>query len=456
MIKTIKKLFSLIKSEQAVLFSVLATGWRFVAGPLTIAIIGARFTPELQGYYITFLSVLGYSAYLQMGLGRVIIQFASHEWAKLSFDKNGYVVGDEAAKARLANLARFAVKWYLVAGIIAIAFLTVGGTWFFMKSKNALPQEVWLAPWISMAVLCGIQMMMMPLFYLLEGCNQVKYVYRFRFFQAIVGNVSIWIAVYSDAKLWTYSVFFTVWILSSVLFLRFRYWNFLKSIFISNVLKERFNWFKELMPLQIKLVIFSFCSYMMFQFYIQGSMFARGPARACQTGTTISFIMMLGTVMGAFIGPKMPLFGVLIAEKKYKELDNQFIKLFFTAASLMIIGGMALWLGVLMLNVLPFHLAKYYAERLLEPAPTAIFTAAYIFWSLSASSGLYLIAHKKMPHIWIVAITTILSISIMIFLGNKYGITLTGIGLLIIQIFMFPIILLTVFYYRKKWHKIIN
>jgi len=452
MIKNIKKLFVLVKSEQAVLFSVMATGWSFIAGPVTIAIVGARFTPELQGYYQTFLAVIGFSAYLQLGLGRVIIQFASHEWAKLSFDDNGRVTGDEAAKSRLANLAKFAIKWYFAAGGIAIIILLTAGTLFFAKSKNALDFSIWLMPWLSVAVLCGLQMMLTPIFYLLEGCNQVKSIYRFRFFTGMAGNISIWIAVYAGAKLWTYSIFFVIWMLMAVIFLRIKYWNFIKSIFITQAAKEKLNWFKELMPLQIKLVILSFSTYVIFQFYTLGAMFARGPFRACQTGTTITFIMMLGTVMAAFINPKMPYFGILIAEKKYKELDRLFLKLFFTAASLMLIGGIILWSGVFMLNVLPFHLAEYYAERLLSPAPTAVFIIAYIIWALSLYSGWYLLAHKKLPQIWLIIVTAILSVGIMLLLGNRYGITETGIGLIVVQLAMLPIMLFTVFRYRKKWH----
>lgn len=451
MIKTVKKLFYLAKSEQAVLFSVMATGWTFIAGPVTVAIVGARFSPELQGYYQTFLTVIGFSAYLQLGLGRVIIQFASHEWAKLSFDDNGCVTGDEAAKSRLANLAKFAVKWYLIAGLIAIIALAIGGTFFFLKSKYALETSVWIMPWISLAVLCGLQMMFTPILYLLEGCNQVKQVYKFRFFTGMAGNITIWIAVYADAKLWTYSIFFIVWMLAAAIFIRIKYWNFLKSIFITKAAKEKLNWFKELMPLQIKLVILSFSTYVIFQFYTLGAMFARGPLRACQTGTTILFVLMLGTVMAAFINPKMPYFGILIAEKKYKELDSLFLKLFLIAASLMIFGGAILWIGVFLLNVLPFHLAEYYAGRLLAPTPTAVFIIAYIIWALSLYSGWYLIAHKKMPQIWVVIITTILSVGIMLFLGDRYGITETGIGLIAVQLIMLPVMLMTVFYYRKKW-----
>jgi len=453
MTNAIKKLFNLAKSEQAVLFSVLSTGWTFLAGPVTVAIVGARFSPELQGYYQTFLTVIGFSAYLQLGLGRVIIQFASHEWAKLSFDDNGCVTGDEAAKSRLANLAKFAVKWYLIAGIMAIVFLGFGGALFFVKSKDALETSIWLAPWISLTVLCGLQMMFTPFFYLLEGCNQVKHVYKFRFFTGVAGNISIWIAVYSGAKLWTYSFFFVVWMLMAVIFIRIRYWNFLKSIFITQSAKEKLNWLKELMPLQIKLVILSFSTYVIFQFYTLGAMFARGPFRACQTGTTILFILMLGTVMGAFINPKMPYFGILIAEKKYKEYDRLFLKLFFTAAFLMVLGGVVLWTGVLMLNVLPYRLAEYYAERLLGPAPTAIFIVAYVIWALSLYSGWYLIAHKKLPQIWIIIISAILSVGTMLLLGDRYGIAETGVGLIVIQLIMLPVMLLTVFYYRKKWHK---
>ena len=113
MIKSITKIFNWADVDRATFFSVLSRTWSVVAGPITLAIIGARFTEVEQGYYMAFLSVIGYSMYIQFGLGRIIIQFASHEWAKLKLDITGRVVGDTEALSKLSSLAKFAMKWFM-------------------------------------------------------------------------------------------------------------------------------------------------------------------------------------------------------------------------------------------------------------------------------------------------------------------------------------------------------
>src|SRR3990172_2856854 len=86
---TIRDLLYRFDVDRAVSFGLLRRGWNFCSEPVTAILIATKFTPELQGYYYTFATILALQVFVELGLGTVIVQFASHEWSKLNLDKSG-------------------------------------------------------------------------------------------------------------------------------------------------------------------------------------------------------------------------------------------------------------------------------------------------------------------------------------------------------------------------------
>jgi len=452
LIKIITKILNWANIDRATFFSVLSRVWGIVSGPITLAIIGARFTDVEQGYYMAFLSVIGYSMYIQFGLGRVIIQFASHEWAKLKLDDTGRVVGDSEALSKLSSLAKFAMKWFIVGAIIVIIGLSIGGYIFFSTSKQPAIPIIWQSQWLILALFVGLNLIFYPLYYLLEGCGQVYYIYQFRFWRGLIGNISIWSAIYLGAGLWTYSVFFLVGFPIILYFIVYKHRNLFRSLIFNKISGKSFNWIREILPMQWQLTVISLCAYFMFQIFTQGSMYARGPARAGKTAMTWNMILMLGMIMGAFIAPKMPGFGNLIAQKKYQEFDKIFFKVLVIGLSALIIGSIVLISGVAVLNYVPVEIFEYYSNRMLPLLPTVIFVIAYILWVFITQLGLYFIAHKKTPHWWIIVSSAFFATLSTWYFGGKYGLTGAGIGLIVVFLAHFPVMLWMWRKCRREWH----
>jgi len=159
------------------------------AGLITTLLIAALFSPVLQGYYYTFNSVLAFQVFAELGLGTVLTSFASHEWAKLAFDQNGRITGDQDALSRLTSLGSFALRWYMAAGVAMTLIFAIGGLYFFGASGDQVPS--WRAPWIGLSVVTGLNLCVLPVWALLEGCNQVSAVNYFRMtdFQRMFGTL---------------------------------------------------------------------------------------------------------------------------------------------------------------------------------------------------------------------------------------------------------------------------
>ena len=123
--------------DRAVLFALLLRIWTILSGPVTVLLIATKFSPEVQGFYYTFATILALQVFVELGLGVVITQFASHEWAKLRLDEAGNIVGDDHSLSRLVSIARLALKWYGLASIIVAIGLGIGGHLFFSSSGTS-------------------------------------------------------------------------------------------------------------------------------------------------------------------------------------------------------------------------------------------------------------------------------------------------------------------------------
>ena len=96
--------------DRAIAYALLSKLWLLFAGPITLYLISLYLTPEMQGFYYTFLSLVALQVFIELGFYVVITQFASHEWAHLSFDDSGSIIGDPAALSRLVSLGRLVFK----------------------------------------------------------------------------------------------------------------------------------------------------------------------------------------------------------------------------------------------------------------------------------------------------------------------------------------------------------
>ena len=158
----VKTILHKFEVSRAVLFSSLLTGWKAFAGPVSMLVIVYCLSAEKQGFYYTFSSVLALQIFVELGLANVIVQVASHEWAFLKRDANGKISGETRALSRLASLMRFALRWYLVSGLIIMVGLSVVGYFFFMAKPH--PEINWQMPWFALCFVAGLALMMSPFF----------------------------------------------------------------------------------------------------------------------------------------------------------------------------------------------------------------------------------------------------------------------------------------------------
>ena len=444
--EVLNRLLHKLEVDRAVSFGVLAKIWGIGAGPVTAILIAVKFTPELQGYYYTFATILALQVFVELGLGTVIIQFASHEWSKLGIGKGGQIIGDRAALSRLVSLTGVASKWYTIGGIIAIFGLGAGGYIFFSGSPDSTVN--WVAPWFLLCLLTGVNICLVPIWSLLEGCNQVSNVYTYRFIQGLCSSLSIWIAILLGAGLWTASVSSVVILVCAGIFLRRKYWNFLKTLLLSRPTGPHIEWRKDILPMQWRIAISWISGYFVFSLFTPVLFHYHGPVIAGQMGMTWSLIGALGAISSSWLYPKVPQFGMFIARREYEELDKLFWRITKIVVSITILLALAIWLLVYVFYATGFSLAT----RLLPPLPTGLFLLAQVILVTTIPFSSYLRAHKKEPLMFLSAMSAILVGLSTLILGKYYSATGIAIGYLSINMLLIPFVFLIWYRCRAEWH----
>ncbi|MFH1931657.1 MAG: hypothetical protein ABIN18_08735 [Pseudomonadota bacterium] len=435
-----------IEMDRIVSYAILARVWGVAAGPITALLIVAKFSPTIQGFYYTFMSVLALQVFAELGIGFAISQFAIHEWAHLRIDENRKISGDPDSLSRLASLAQIAVKWYSIAAIVLIVGLSVGGYIFFSKSPS---QNVnWKLPWFSLCILSGFSLFSSAIWYFLEGCNQVKNVYYYRLFQGLLGSLAIWTAILFGAELWAVSIMTLIGLIYVGIFLRIHYWDFFKSLLLKKKEGSRLSWLKDIFPFQWRIALSWISGYFAFSLFTPMLFYYHGPVIAGQMGMTWSIASALSAIGGAWLGPRIPQFGIFVAEKRYVEMDKLFWRLIIIITGITALGGVAIYLLVFALNYYDYSLA----HRLLPPFPTALFLLGAIIHAASNPMLYYLRAHKKEPLLFVsVLLGCLIGLSTWV-LGKHYSALGIAVGYLTIYVMIFPLIVAVWLRCKKAWH----
>lgn len=433
--------------DRAVLWAILTRSWAVITGPISLLLIAFKFSPQLQGYYYTFYSIISFQFLLDLGLSYIIIQFASHEWSKLSLDNAGGIVGEKEALSRLQSLARIFFRWYCFTSIILTLGLGIGGYFFFSRSEAA--NINWILPWFALCICNGAIFCLIPFWSLLEGCNQVSKIYAYKFIQGIFLSLALWIAIFLGAQLWAMVISNLIILICAGIFLRYKCGAFLKSLFFSKLSGYRVKWHQEILPLLWRYAIGVLIGPFAYNLFIPVLFKYHGSVIAGQMGMTWALVSIVVSIASSWLSPKVPQFGMLIANKKYKELDKLFWRTTIIIIAVSMIGAVIAWSIVYILNEIKHPLAL----RFLPLLPTEIFLLSQVILGISAPFSAYLRAHKKEPLLYVVVAGGIaIGLSTLI-LGKRYSAIGMAIGYLAANLILVPIIIIIWYRCRIEWHK---
>lgn len=386
--------------DRSVGMALLNSSWTALSGPLTLLLLIHFLSLAQQGFYYAFNNFLGAALVFELGLSYIILNFASHERAKLEWTPVGTLDGDPAAKARLTALLRFSLLWYGVVALLMLLVLLPAGLWFFAHYERTHGHIAWRGAWCL--VVCGAagQMLLTPLLALLEGCGLVAEIWLLRTGLNVVTSLVLWAVLLLHGGLYAAAAFGTTWTLGGLGWLWRRKRLFLCDLFTRRTSMARpggLRWREEFWPFQWKIALTSLSAFLIFSSLPLILFAARGEEEAGQLGLSLVLVATLFNFPQAWLNTKMQPFGTLIAQRRWKDLDHLFFPTLWRSWGLAALAGAALWLAVAFVH----HQGHPLAHRLLRPLPMGLLVAASIISQGVGAEGLYLRAHKQEPLVWL-------------------------------------------------------
>jgi hypothetical protein len=447
MLKLLNRLRLWAGVDRPVFYIAVGRAWSLFSGPVTILLLAHSFTPKVQGYFYTFGSVMALQVFLELGFAQCIVQFASHEFAHLQFRPGGALEGDPRARSRLISLGRLSLKWYGVMALLVVLGIGTGGHWFFSMKND--PSVAWSLPWWSLSLATGFALAILPVGALLEGCNQLAFLYGLRTLAAMLGSLALWTALWGGAGLFSGAIVGLAGTLLMAIAYAWRWPRLLEALGHAPKPKgETISWRHEIWPFQWRIAVSWLSGYFIFNFFTPVLFYFHGPVVAGQMGMTMQLVNSLNALASSWTGTKGPRFGMLISQRRFVELDRLFFRATVQAVGVCVTGGVVLLLALVFVRE---HFA--FGARFLGLGPASLLVLATIVNQVIVSQATYLRAHKREPLMWLSLANGLATGLLVIALGRFYGAP----GVCLAYVFVQTCILICVSVVwkncRRVWHQ---
>ena len=419
--------------------------WSFLAGPVTILLIGTQFTEPQQGFFYTFNRVLGLQVFLELGLSQGLIQFASHEFARLRFAERGRLVGEEAARQRLRALGRLALGWYAAAALLVLLGIGLAGHAFFQATPEAGGVS-WRAGWWLLVGATALNLLTQPVWFLLEGCNQIAGVAAYRAGALAVSGLVLWAGILAGGGLMAAGWAALAGFLVSVAWLAGRWRGFVRELLSHRGAVG--GMLRELWPFQWRMALSAMSGYLIFSLFEPTVFRFRGAAEAGRMGMSWQLVNALSVLSVSWISTRAPRFGILVREGRYDELDRLARRVAIQAVGICLVGAVS---ALVLLAWVKVHFEL--GARFLGLEAVALLAATAVLNQVVFAQAYYLRAHKQEPFMLISLLNGLLTAAGVIAGTWHYGAVGACVAYAATQLLVFPLATGVFLVKRREWHR---
>lgn len=321
----------------AIAWSVFGTVVSGLSGPLAALLVTRELTPEEQGFYYTFNSVLGIAIFVELGLNACIIQFISHEFAHLRI-KNGSVEDTNAHHyGRFISFSKFSIKWYLGAAILLFFALATIGSLFFHSSAGNTDVK-WLTPWLLLCLFSCFSLTIVPAMGILEGCNLVGWTARARIIQNTIRSATLIAALHYKCGLYAPSIAAGAGLFAAISQVGYSWRGLYRQIIAANCVNS-VNWRTEILPFQWRIAVSWASGYFISTVFGPILFSFKGAEVAGKYGLSWAILSAINGVAGPFVATRAPQFGSLLAKQEYIQLGKLWKIATFQAVFVSFIGA---------------------------------------------------------------------------------------------------------------------
>ncbi len=379
--------------DRAVFLTLVGRVWGVGAGLVTIFFVTTALSPEQQGYYYTFYSLIALQVFAELGLNYAIVQFGSHEMARLAWHPSGIVQGDPSARRRLQSLLHFALVWYGVAALLMVMVLLPFGIHVFARAAGDATDGALTVPWVLLVVFSALTLLINACTALLEACGRVADMALVRLSQSMAASVAVWAVLAVGGGLYAVAAGCAMMVLAAGAWLVVKFRRFLADLLFNREGGAGLAWRDEIWPFQWRIAISVMSGYLITQLFNPLLLASHGPVVAGQMGMSLQMIAAMNGAALAWITTKAPVYGQLIATRRRRDLDALFFRGLLQSSLVLVAGILAVLVALYGLSAS----GTPYATRVLPFPEFALLCLACLANHFVVSEAVYLRAHKEEP-----------------------------------------------------------
>lgn len=384
--------------------------WRLFSGPALLILVPIYLSPEAQGYWYTFISMAALAVFADMGFSAVLLLFASHEFAHLSFNKQKKLIGTPEHISRLATLLTFAMRWAgAMAFVVFPAVLVIG--YFILNGKTSLVN--WQLPWLVYGAASVIVFLNSIALSFIEGCDSVGDIQKIRFHISVVSVLVTVVMLVCGANLYALAFSLLASALAGSSIILHRYKAMLGQLY--DLAKSNSHpWFKEIMPLLWRFALSWISGYFVLSIFTPLSFNYHGAVQAGQVGFSMAICMAMFSIANIWITIITPKINMYAAHHNTVALDHAFKKGLSLAIATYALGMAALFSGLWLIDGQPLI-----DKRLLPTIPLLMVSTGWLMQLIVNAMAIYMRAYKKEPLV-VVSVVNGVYVAITTLLAAKY------------------------------------
>lgn len=447
-----KRVKSFLNLKSDLVYSILFKFLQQLGGLLVLFFVARFLSPEEQGFYYTFASIVAIQVFFELGLSNVIVQFVAHENANIIWNDKSQINSKNPNVSRLSSLLSFTIKSFFLISILLLIFLGFAGFIFFSKFESPNDTINWQSPWLVIVLNASASLFFNAIMSFLEGMDRIASVSRIRSIQQTL-IIILSIALFNFGfKLFSVP---TAMILSlcitSIYFLRSKEFELIKKV-LENSGLVKVEYFKEIFPLQWKIAISWMSGYLIFQL-INPLLFAiEGPVVAGKMGITMA---VLNAIMGlgfVWITIKIPRFSFLIVQRKFKDLNREYYSALLKSCVVILIGMFSFVYFIKIIDdyeLLSFEVEKKFVSSILIFKLIIIVFLNFIVGTI----GVYVRCHKREPLFVQSVVMSVFSALAFYYFTDLFGVVGLINANVFLTIFGFIWVMHIFSKFKRKWHE---
>ena len=420
-ISLVSKITKKVGIDSAVLSTGIARVVATLISPITAVLMIRFLNLAEQGYWYTFLSFIAISQYAELGMGQVIMQFSSHEWAKT---EDLSKIHSSPNGLRLKSIFRIAI---LMGGSIAILASLISFIlgYTIMQSHTNEASIDWQAPWLCVSLISALNITVAYVNGFMDGCQMFVTTNLRRSIQSFVSLAALFIVFIMGGKLWALGLSQMASLIVGIILMFVFHKDFLQHLFKDFYSNNYVSWRKEIFPLQWRFAATWLTGIFVFQLFNPMLFGLVGPEAAGRFGFTLSIIAVVNGYAQIWIAARAPVFANLNSSGKWDELGKLFRKSLISGTVTYAIGSIIV--------ILAAFLVQYFypslSSRFIDPLSIMFLLAGQGINLVTFAFTYFVRSFKEEPFVlmaWIHAFLSVILVPICVSLFEIKGAALAS------------------------------